>query len=75
MGCDRWGIRKSFIDTRSYVRIAKLVVDGKYPAAQLPDKPLDFASSYLLPGDEEIDSQAVTASVEAIVKEATDKAR
>ncbi len=53
-------LAKSFIDTRSYVRLAQMVASHKMSAPQLPDKPLDFNRSYLLPGEEAVVDQAIS---------------
>lgn len=41
-------IQRAFLATRSYVRLAQEVVSGELPAIQLPDRPDDFDSKYLL---------------------------
>jgi hypothetical protein len=62
------GAAERFVETRSYVRLCKLVVDNKLPAAQLPDMPLGFVYGYLLPGEQAVIGQAITASVAAEVR-------
>lgn len=60
---------KSFIDTRSYVRLAQMVVSHKMPAPQLPDKPLNFNRSYLLAGEEAVVNQAISESLAALMQQ------
>lgn len=59
------GAAARFLETRSYARLCKLVVDNKLPASQLPDKPLSFVNSYLLPGEQAVVEQAIAASAAA----------
>jgi len=60
---------KSFIETRSYMRLAKNVVAHKMPAAQLPEQPLGFSLSYLLPGEKAVNDEAIKESLAALMKE------
>jgi hypothetical protein len=50
---------KSFIDTRSFVRLCQTVVNHELPIEQFPVKPLDFNPSFLLPGEADIVNEAI----------------
>jgi hypothetical protein len=50
---------KSFIATRSYVRLCQQVLDHKLAALQLPDKPAGFTVKYLLPGEPNVINRAL----------------
>jgi len=50
---------KSFIDTRSYVRLCQTVVNHELPIEQFPVKPLDFNPSFLLPGEADVVNKAI----------------
>ena len=56
---------KSFIATRSYVRLCQQVLERKLPALQLPDKPAGFTVKYLLPGEPNVINRALAAYVVA----------
>ena len=56
---------KSFIITRSYVRLCQKVIDKTMPAEQLPDKPLGFAARYLLSGEATLINTAIAESITA----------
>jgi hypothetical protein len=60
---------KSFIETRSYVRLSQEVVNHEMPAEQLPDKPLGFNLGYLLPGEASVVDGAVAASLTALMQQ------
>jgi len=48
-------VKKNFIITRSYVRIAQKVVDKKIPPEAFPvTKPAGFSVQYLLPDDSHV---------------------
>jgi hypothetical protein len=52
-------VKKNFIITRSYVRLAQKVVDKKMPASQFPaSRPKGFSVAYLLPDDPSVINQA-----------------
>jgi hypothetical protein len=61
-------VAKNFLVTRSYVRLCQQVIDHKLPAIQLPDKPLGFSVSYLLPGEVTLINTALSESIIAGVK-------
>jgi hypothetical protein len=50
---------KSFIATRSYVRVCRQVVEHKLPALRLPNRPAGFNVKYLLPEDPNIINRAL----------------
>jgi hypothetical protein len=50
---------KSFIATRSYVRLCRQVLERKLLALQLPQKPVGFNVKYLLPEDPNIINRAL----------------
>lgn len=54
-----------FILTRSYVRLCQQVNASTLPAADLPDEPIGFNPSYLLPGDKDAVEKAISASLKA----------
>ncbi len=56
---------KSFIATRSYVRLCQQVLDRKLPALHLPEKPADFTVKYLLPGEANVINRALAEYVVA----------
>jgi hypothetical protein len=57
---------RSFIVTRSYVRLAKQVVDHKWPPLKFPpQKPEGFTLQYLLPDDPTVINQALGAYLAA----------
>ena len=60
---------KSFIATRSFVRLCQQVLDHKLPALQLPNKPIGFRSSYLLPGEDAVIDEAIAASLTALMQQ------
>jgi hypothetical protein len=59
---------KSFLVTRSYVRLCQQVIDHKLPAIQLPDKPLGFSARFLLSGEATLINSAISESIIAEVK-------
>jgi len=53
-------VKKNFIITRSYVRIAQKVVDKKIPPEAFPvTKPAGFSVQYLLPDDSHVINEAL----------------
>jgi hypothetical protein len=53
-------VKKNFIITRSYVRIAQKVVDKKIPPEAFPvTKPAGFSVQYLLPDDAHVINEAL----------------
>ncbi len=60
---------RSFLLTRSFVRLCRQVVDRQLPALQLPDKPVGYDPDYLLPGDEAVVDQATSAALSALMQQ------
>jgi hypothetical protein len=61
---------KSFIVTRSYMRLAQKLVDHKMPALQFPaGTPMGFSFNYLLPGEKAVRDKAIEISLTALMKE------
>ena len=56
---------KSFIITRSYVRLCRQVIDYTLPPLQLPDKPLGFSARFLLSGETTMINTAISESLKA----------
>jgi hypothetical protein len=57
-------VKKNFLITRSYVRIAQKVVDKKLPPEAFPAiKPKGFSVQYLLPDDPSLINQAMGLSL------------
>ena len=56
-----------FILTRSYVRLCQQVNASSLAAADLPDEPIGFNPTYLLPGEKEAVEKAIAASVAALM--------
>jgi hypothetical protein len=54
---------KAFLVTRSWVRLAVAVVEGRLPALQFPDKPTSFSIKYLLPTDANYINRAIGMSI------------
>jgi hypothetical protein len=52
---------KSFILTRSFVRLCRKTVDHQLPALQLPSEPMGFNPEYLLPGEKQVVDEAISA--------------
>jgi hypothetical protein len=53
-------VKKNFLVTRSYLRIAQKVVDKKLPASAFPViKPTGFSVQYLLPDDPHVINEAM----------------
>lgn len=67
--------RKQFIMTRSYLRLCQQVLDHATPAADLPDKPLDFVSAYVSPAERTQIDQAVQAAILADIPGDSDKSK
>jgi hypothetical protein len=61
-------VKKNFIATRSYVRLAQKVVDKTMPAEQLPNKPAGFSVQYLLPDEPTVINQAIGLSVAKLLE-------
>jgi hypothetical protein len=61
-------VKKNFIATRSYVRLAQKVVDKTMPAEQLPNKPVGFSVQYLLPDEPTVINQAIGLSVAKLME-------
>jgi hypothetical protein len=60
---------KSFILTRSYVRLCQRIVDHKLPALQLPDPPVGFSPEYFLPEDQAVVDQAIKDQLTALMQQ------
>ncbi len=56
-------IKKNFIVTRSYVRLAEKLIAKKIPAWEFPVTPKGFSVKYLLPNDQAIINKAVSIAV------------
>lgn len=54
---------RRFIVTRSYMRLCQQVLDQKLPAYRLPKVPPGARGAYLLPGENDVISKAVKASL------------
>jgi hypothetical protein len=58
-------VARSFIITRSYVRLCQSVMERKMPAEQLPDKPLGFSARFVLPSEVTMINDAIADSIVA----------
>lgn len=67
--------RKQFIVTRSYLRLCQQVLDHAAPAAELPDKPLDFVSAYISPAERTQIDQAIQAAILAEIPDESHKGK
>jgi hypothetical protein len=65
-------VKKNFVITRSYVRIAQKVVDKKIPAEAFPAKPKGFSVQYLLPDDPTVINQAMGLSLAKLLEKCLD---